>query len=67
MNVLHEGARGQKKIDVAEIRHIYLEFDQNGPKAIQALKNRGDLPTPNHIIESSRGKFQLIWRVEQFD
>jgi hypothetical protein len=52
---------------VAQIRHVYLDFDKNGPEAIQALKNRGDLPTPNHIIESSPGKFQVVWRVEQFE
>ncbi|MCU1262136.1 MAG: hypothetical protein JWO80_5021 [Bryobacterales bacterium] len=67
MNALHEGARGRKKTDVAEIRHVYLDFDKNGTEAIQALKNRGDFPTPNHIIESSAGKFQTVWRVEQFE
>lgn len=67
MNALHEGARGRTKADVGEIRHVYLDFDKNGPEAIQALKDRADLPTPNHIIQSSPGKYQAVWRVEQFE
>lgn len=66
MNVLSATARGRKKTDIAQIRHVYLDFDNDGHSSIQILKNRGDLPTPNHIIQSSHGRFQCIWRVEHF-
>jgi hypothetical protein len=67
MNVLSPDARGRTKADVAEIRHVYLDIDKNGPNVIQGLQGRTDVPLPNHIIESSPGKYQAIWRVEQFD
>jgi hypothetical protein len=67
MNALRFGARGRTKADVDEVRHVYLDFDVKGDEAVQALRSRDDLPTPNHLIESSPGKWQVVWRVERFD
>jgi hypothetical protein len=67
MNALSPDAHGRTKADVAEIRHVYLDIDKDGRSVIQELRNRTDVPEPNHIIESSPGKYQAIWRVEQFD
>src|SRR5215467_8013695 len=35
MNALQNGARGRKKDDVAVIRHIFLDFDENGTDAVR--------------------------------
>ena len=67
MNALEENAQGRTKSDVAEIRHVYLDFDHNGTEAVREMLNRPDLPPPNHIIESSLGKYQTVWRVEDFE
>jgi hypothetical protein len=67
MNTLQSDSRGRTKGDVDQIRHVYLDFDVKGDEAVRALRNRDDLPTPNHLIESSPGKWQVIWRVEGFD
>jgi hypothetical protein len=67
MNTLHEKAHGRCKSDVAEIRHIYLDFDHNGPEAIRKLSSRKEVPPPNHLIESSPGRYQVIWRVTGFE
>jgi hypothetical protein len=48
------------------IRHIYLDFDERGDEAIARLRNRKDLPAPNHLLQSSPGKWQAIWRVQGF-
>jgi hypothetical protein len=66
MNNLHPEARGRFKSDIAEIRHIYLDFDKNGGEAIAAMRAKEDMPPPNHILTSSPGKFQVVWRVEGF-
>jgi hypothetical protein len=66
MNVLKPEAHGRTKADITEIRHIYLDFDYAGDEAIKALKERDDLPPPNHIIMSSPGRYQAVWRVEGF-
>src|SRR5688572_2398975 len=57
MNALQSSARGRTKSDVGEVRHVYLDFDVKGDEAVQNLKGREDLPTPNHLIESSPGKW----------
>lgn len=67
MNSLLPGARHRRKQDVAEIRHIYLDFDDNAAEAVGAMRARADMPAPNHIIESSPGRYQTIWRVEGFE
>jgi hypothetical protein len=66
MNTLGPEARGRLKSDIAEVRHVYLDFDQNGTEAVAAMRARDDMPVPNHILTSSPGKFQVIWRVAEF-
>src|SRR5229473_852924 len=66
MNALREDARGRTKEDVAVIRHVYLDFDDNGTAAIQELFKRQDLPTPSHVLNTSPDKWQVTWRVEGF-
>ncbi len=66
MNTLKPSAHSHTKEDIAEIPHIYLDFDHNGTAAVQALVQRDDLPEPNHLVNSSPGKWQVVWKVEGF-
>jgi hypothetical protein len=66
MNSLHEDARGRTKADVAEIRHVYLDLDDGGPEALKAVLDRQDLPKPNYVLNTSPGKFQIVWKAEGF-
>ena len=67
MNALHDGARGRTKDDIGAIRHIYLDFDENGTAAVQKLLEREDLPTPNYLVNSSPDKWQVVWKVQGFE
>ena len=67
MNALHEGARGRTKEDIGAIRHIYLDFDENGTAAVQKLLGREDLPIPNYLVNSSPDKWQVVWKVQGFE
>jgi hypothetical protein len=67
MNALNPDASGRTKADIAAVRHIYLDLDNDGPEAIRIMRDREDLPTPNHILQSSPGKLQVVWRVEGFE
>jgi hypothetical protein len=67
MNSLRPDSHGRTKADVSEIRHVYLDVDKDGRSVVQEIRDRTDMPTPNHIIESSPDKYQMIWRVEQFE
>ena len=66
MNTLREGARGRKKTDIAEVRHVYLDFDDHGTAAVQKMMAHSAMPQPNHLVQSSPGKWQAIWRVRDF-
>lgn len=66
MNALKPDARCRTKEDVAAIRHIYLDFDHNGTAAVQSMTKRDDLPEPNYLVNSSPGKWQVVWKVEGF-
>jgi hypothetical protein len=66
MNTLKEGSRSRTKEDIAEIRHVYLDFDDNGTSAVQALVNRDDLLQPSYLVSSSPDKWQVVWKVEGF-
>jgi len=65
-NALKRDAAGRTKSDVGTIRHVYLDFDENGTKAVQALFKRPDLPVPSIVINTSPDKWQVLWRVEAF-
>lgn len=67
MNALHDWARGRTKNEVAAIRHVYLDLDENGGAALDHLSNREDVPDPSQIINTSPGKWQVIWRVDDFE
>jgi hypothetical protein len=64
MNPLREDASTRTKEDIASIRHVYLDLDHGGPKALQSLENSSAVPKPNYVLTSSPGKFQIIWKVE---
>jgi hypothetical protein len=66
MNTLKPGSRGRTKDDIAEVRHLYLDFDDNGTAAVQSLMHRADVPTPNYLVNSSSGKWQVVWKVAGF-
>jgi len=66
MNAVREDAFGRKKSDIALIRHVYLDFDKDGTQAVRNMVARTGMPKPNHLIESSPGKWQAVWRVDGF-
>ncbi len=66
MNTLREDARGRTKSDIQAIRHLYLDFDENGTEAVDRLIRREDMPLPNYLISSSPGKWQVVWRAAGF-
>jgi hypothetical protein len=66
MNALRPEAMGRTKADIGAVRHIYLDFDENGTEAVDRLMHRSDLPRPNYRLNSSPGKWQVAWKAEGF-
>lgn len=63
-NTLRETATGRTKAEIAAIRHVYLDLDNEGPKALAAIEASPQVPKPSYVISSSPGKYQVIWRVK---
>ncbi len=66
MNTLAENARTRTRGDVATIRHLYLDFDDNGTQAVQNLQSREDIPKPNNLVNTSPDHWQVSWKVQGF-
>jgi hypothetical protein len=67
MNPVREGSRNRTKEQIREIRHAYLDLDEEAGASLQAIRTSGDVPQPNFVLDTSPGKHQVVWRVEGFD
>src|SRR5271168_2020 len=67
MNPIREGSRNRTKEQIREVRHAYLDLDEEAGASLQAIRTSGDVPPPNFVLDTSPGKHQVVWRVEGFD
>jgi hypothetical protein len=65
-NTLRDGSTTRTKADIAEVRHLYLDVDSGGRKAVEAILAADGMPRPHTIVETSPDRHQLFWQVEQF-
>ena len=66
-NPLHSGSRKRTKNNIAEVRHLYLDIDEDGENRLAALQASEDVPIPSIVLSTSPDKYQVLWRVEGFD
>jgi hypothetical protein len=52
---------GRTKENVAAVKRVYVDADVNGAEAINNILNSEKVPAPTVVLESSPGKFQVIW------
>jgi hypothetical protein len=64
MNTLKPQARTRTKEDIQTIRHLYADFDQDGDASLAAIEQSNLVPSPNYVLSTSPGKFQVVWKVE---
>ena len=64
MNALKPSARTRTKEDIHAVRHLYLDLDEDGPAALARIRESSLVPGANYTINTSPGKYQLVWRVE---
>ncbi len=66
-NPLRSGSRKRTKESIAFVRHLYIDIDTDGDARLAALRVSDAVPTPNAILSTSPGKYQVLWHVEGFD
>ena len=62
-NSFRSGARTRTKVDVDQIRHVYLDLDENGQDALIKISESAVVPEPSYVINTSPDKYQVIWKV----
>jgi hypothetical protein len=67
MNPLCANSFARTKESVREIRHVYLDLDDDAPASLRAIRTDGNTPVPNFVLDTSFEKNQVVWRVEGFD
>jgi hypothetical protein len=67
MNPTKIGIPNRTKENVREIRHVYLDLDEDAGASLYAVRTSGDAPSPNFVLDTSPGKHQVIWRVNGLD
>ena len=55
--------RSRARSALAQVRHLFLEEDADGPGLLAALSTRPDLPPPSYVLHSSPGRLHVLWRV----
>jgi hypothetical protein len=66
-NPLLPGSRKRTKESIASIRHLYLDIDTDGESRLSLIRGAHSVPTPSAIVQTSHGKYQVLWRVDGFD
>lgn len=66
-NPLCFGSRRRTKECIASVRHLYIDIDSDGDARLAALRASELVPPPTSILSTSPGKYQVLWRVEEFD
>jgi len=66
-NPLRPGSRKRTKERMASVRHLYIDIDTDGDVRLAALRESQFVPPPTSILSTSPGKYQVLWRVEEFD
>jgi hypothetical protein len=65
MNPLKDGASSRSKDNLREIRHVYLDLDEDA--ALADIRDSLDAPAPNFVLDTSPGKHQVVWKIEGVD
>ena len=66
MNPVKPGSKSRTKEHIREVRHLYLDLDEDANASLQAIRASGDVPSPNFVVDTSPGRHQVVWRVENF-
>lgn len=67
MNPLKDGATSRSKENIREVRHVYLDLDEDAPASLTRVRESPDVPPPNFVLDTSLAKHQVVWKIEGVD
>ena len=60
-------ARSRTKEQIREVRHAYVDLDEEAGASLQTIRNSVDVPLPNFVLDTSPGNHQVVWQAEVLD
>jgi hypothetical protein len=66
VNAVTPQRRSRAREAIRAIRHVFVEADHDGPQVLCALADRRDLPPPSYLLQSSKNRVHIFWRVAGF-
>ena len=66
VNAVAPNRRSRARDAIRAVRHVFLEADHDGPHVLASLAERPDLPPPSYLVQSSRNRVHVFWRVSGF-
>ena len=64
VNPVREDSTHREKEDIADVRRLQVDLDNNGPENLKRLLGdvtRGVIPQPRHLLRSSKDHYQVLW------
>jgi len=65
-NPLRADSPKRTKECIASVRHLYLDLDTDGETRLSSLRASEAVPSPNAVLSTSLGNYQILWRVDGF-
>jgi hypothetical protein len=67
MNPLKDGASNRTKDNIKEVRHVYLDLDDDARAALASIRDSLDAPAPSFVLDTSPNKHQVVWKIDGVD
>jgi hypothetical protein len=67
VNAVRANQTSRRRSAISAIRHLFLDADREAAGVLAAIGARADLPPLSYVIESSRGRAHILWRVSDLD
>lgn len=64
LNTFKDHIQGRTKADLKEIRHLYLDLDEDGPPKLASIRQDTAVPAPHFVLNTSPEKYLVVWKVE---
>src|SRR5262249_22167174 len=66
VNALVPHQRSRRREAIRDVRHVFLDADQDAQDVLDAIEAAAELPRPSYVLRSSPGRAHVFWRVSGF-
>ncbi len=67
VNAIAAQSRSRTRRDIAAVRLVFLDVDQDARTVLREVERRSDIPVPSYVVHTSVNRAHVLWRVREFD